>query len=178
MSGIQAIQTAYKGRMFRSRTEARWAVFFDDMQWKWEYEKEGYELPSGRYLPDFYLPWHELWVEIKPDSPNEREMTLMSELAGATSRRAIILIGQPSELDHSVLIWDETGRRRNAEKGIGKISRCRRCNGVCLRYADCEPKRWIRLAYHECEDHNRWPYAPDEEFRAALSVRFEFGEAP
>ena len=29
MSSIQVIETAYKGYRFRSRLEARWAVFFD-----------------------------------------------------------------------------------------------------------------------------------------------------
>lgn len=52
---IQAIETRYKGYRFRSRTEARWAVFFDDMGYTWEYEPEGFVLASGWYLPDFYI---------------------------------------------------------------------------------------------------------------------------
>lgn len=51
---IKPIETEYKGYRFRSRLEARWAVFFDALGIKWEYEPEGFELPSGkRYLPDF-----------------------------------------------------------------------------------------------------------------------------
>ena len=41
---IPAIQTQYAGHHFRSRLEARWAVFFDACGVKWEYEKEGYDL--------------------------------------------------------------------------------------------------------------------------------------
>lgn len=41
---IKPIQTAYKGYLFRSRTEARWAVFFDHLGWQWEYEQEGCDL--------------------------------------------------------------------------------------------------------------------------------------
>ena len=56
MSQIQAIETIYKGYRFRSRLEARWAVFFDAMGVKWEYEPQGYVLDDGTaYLPDFYL---------------------------------------------------------------------------------------------------------------------------
>lgn len=50
------IQTEYKGYLFRSRLEARWAVFFDACNVRWEYEPEGYVLPNGLYyLPDFLL---------------------------------------------------------------------------------------------------------------------------
>lgn len=56
MPEIKAIQTEYKGYRFRSRLEARWAVFFDACGVKWEYEPEGYDLGDGLlYLPDFLL---------------------------------------------------------------------------------------------------------------------------
>ncbi len=67
---IKAIDTRYAGHLFRSRLEARWAVFFDHLQLRWEYEPEGYELPDGtRYLPDFRLTnpsGSQRWVEVKP----------------------------------------------------------------------------------------------------------------
>lgn len=54
---IAAIPAAYNGYRFRSRTEARWAVFLDILNIRWEYEVEGYQLADGlRYLPDFWLP--------------------------------------------------------------------------------------------------------------------------
>lgn len=63
---IVAIETEYKGYRFRSRLEARWAVFFDEAGIKWEYEIEGYKLSNGvMYLPDFYLPEFQLFVEVK-----------------------------------------------------------------------------------------------------------------
>lgn len=53
---IKPIETVYNGYRFRSRLEARWAVFFDAIGAEYEYEPEGYELPDGtRYLPDFLL---------------------------------------------------------------------------------------------------------------------------
>ena len=64
---IKAIETQFKGYRFRSRLEARWAVFFDALGIQWEYEKEGYDLGElGWYLPDFWLPEFNQWVEVKP----------------------------------------------------------------------------------------------------------------
>jgi hypothetical protein len=65
----RAIETVYAGCRFRSRLEARWAVFFDALEIKWQYEPEGFEddgfSPPVRYLPDFFLPTSETWVEVK-----------------------------------------------------------------------------------------------------------------
>lgn len=65
MNTIKAIETQYKGYLFRSRLEARWAVFFDSLRIRWEYEKEGFDISGIRYLPDFYLL--NSYIEIKPD---------------------------------------------------------------------------------------------------------------
>lgn len=64
---IKAIDTEYNGMMFRSRLEARWAVFFDAAKIKYEYEPEGFEHDGIRYLPDFYLPDFDTFAEVKPD---------------------------------------------------------------------------------------------------------------
>jgi hypothetical protein len=69
---IKAIQTRYNGYWFRSRTEARWAVFFDSLGIPYEYEVEGFDLGiSGQYLPDFHFPSGDglfgiKWAEVKP----------------------------------------------------------------------------------------------------------------
>lgn len=70
---LKAIETRYKGYKFRSRIEARWAVFFDEIGIKYSYEKEGYALDGIPYLPDFYLPQQDCFVEIKGIDPDERE---------------------------------------------------------------------------------------------------------
>jgi len=68
---LKPIQTRYNGYWFRSRLEARWAVFFDTLGVRYLYEVEGFELntPGGKiwYLPDFCLPEQRMFVEIKPD---------------------------------------------------------------------------------------------------------------
>ena len=62
---IKAIETVYKGCRFRSRLEARWAVFFDCLGMEWRYEAEGYQLKNRWWLPDFWLPKLKVLVEIK-----------------------------------------------------------------------------------------------------------------
>ena len=72
---IKPIETCWNGYRFRSRLEARWAVFFTDLGLKWEYEPEGFQLPSGWYLPDFKVQYpgrdpsetHWEWFEVKGD---------------------------------------------------------------------------------------------------------------
>ena len=74
---MKAIETQYKGYRFRSRLEARWAVFFDALGLSWEYEPEGFELPDGtRYLPDFRVTSPQgviYWYEVKPDGVDSDE---------------------------------------------------------------------------------------------------------
>ena len=66
---IRPIETYFRGCRFRSRLEARWAVFFQTLGVPWHYEPEGFVLSTGDwYLPDFliHLKNQSLWVEIKP----------------------------------------------------------------------------------------------------------------
>lgn len=66
---VRSIDTLYRGCYFRSRLEARWAVFFDALGIDWEYEPEGFVLSDGTsYLPDFRLPTFSggMWCEVKP----------------------------------------------------------------------------------------------------------------
>jgi len=74
MTTIDAIPTRYAGCHFRSRLEARWAVFFDVAKIAWEYEAEGYETKYGPYLPDFWLPEinHGSYFEVKHSQWNPR----------------------------------------------------------------------------------------------------------
>lgn len=73
MMPAQAIETRYAGCRFRSRLEARWAVFFETAGIAWQYEPQGFTItgpfaPTTGYLPDFYLPDVGVWVECKGSS--------------------------------------------------------------------------------------------------------------
>lgn len=95
---IRAIETRYKGYRFRSRLEARYAVAFDDLGVKWEYEPEGYELgEAGRYLPDFFLPDLNLFIEVKGARPSADEHKKCEALANATGSAVFIANGMPFE---------------------------------------------------------------------------------
>ena len=103
---MRPIETNYRGCRFRSRIEARWAVFFDALGFEWWYEPEGFALrfdyekfaadwdrtigklvrPELRqpfeglagkeylYLPDFYLPELNYWIEVKGPNPTREEI--------------------------------------------------------------------------------------------------------
>lgn len=63
---MRSIETKYHGLTFRSRLEARWAMFFDAVGIEFVYEPEGYVLSDGtKYLPDFWLPEQKMAVEVK-----------------------------------------------------------------------------------------------------------------
>ena len=88
---MKVIETEYKGYRFRSRLEARWAVFFDACGVKWEYEPEGFDLGDGLYyLPDFLLhdvayrcgEAFDLWLEVK-GIMNETDVKKIVKFASA-----------------------------------------------------------------------------------------------
>lgn len=94
---IKAIETRYKGCRFRSRLEARWAVFFDALHLPWAYEPEGFVLPGGkRYLPDFLVTpvgQPSYWFEVKGRFPTVPELQSIEALATATDTWAFIASG-------------------------------------------------------------------------------------
>lgn len=106
---IKAIETRYAGCLFRSRLEARWAVFFDTLGVRWEYEKEGYDLgEAGWYLPDFWLPFQGndrrgypeyensgYWVEIKGIEPSKIDQDKILALAKSQPHVIWLFIGDP-----------------------------------------------------------------------------------
>ena len=108
MNEIKAIETEYHGYRFRSRLEARWAVFFDALGVPYEYEPEGYRLPSGRtYLPDFRVKCYgvrgdrnldpfDLFIEVKGKMTAE-DAEKIREFSGEASGEIvnpILIVGQ------------------------------------------------------------------------------------
>lgn len=99
---IKPKETRYKGYRFRSRLEARWAVFFDTIGIEYEYEKEGYDLKEGyfdgpyigSYLPDFWLPQVNMWAEVKPTFAPQ-DLYKCVNLQVHTKRGVLLLEGLP-----------------------------------------------------------------------------------
>lgn len=130
---IKPIETEYSGYRFRSRLEARWAIFFDTMGIEWEYEKEGYDLGNGtRYLPDFWLATYDAWLEVKPDLNLTTEQVYASpefkkcdRLVDATGFPCLLVLGTPgkhglfvsgfsSSIEHLLTCWRRSKHYRQA----------------------------------------------------------------
>lgn len=107
MEEIKAIETEYNGYRFRSRLEARWAVFFDTLKIKYEYEPEGYKLKNGiYYLPDFYLPDLEYYAEVKGKNNHLYEdMKKVEQFVMEKKTAVIILSDIPYSIESKGLYW-------------------------------------------------------------------------
>jgi hypothetical protein len=99
---IRAIQTFYDGFRFRSRTEARFAVMWKALGWRYQYEMDGFVLEQGPFLPDFYLTDCEVFVEVKGLLPSEREIGLCASLADAHDCTVFLAVGQP---EHDAAVY-------------------------------------------------------------------------
>jgi len=78
---IAAIETTVFGVNMRSRLEARWAIVFTALGWRWDYEAIDLPIYQGRgKIPDFLMHWkYPTLIEVKPahelvDLQYEREM--------------------------------------------------------------------------------------------------------
>ncbi len=97
---IPAKPTTYNGTRFRSRLEARWAVFFDELGIYYEYEPGQFTLDKQLYTPDFYLPQIDRFVEIKPTDAHPPEEYRCMELAVVTQTPVLIFAGSvPGDAD-------------------------------------------------------------------------------
>lgn len=107
---MKPIETIYNGYRFRSRLEARWAVFFDALGVDYEYEPEGFQLDNGMYyLPDFRVKcWgtrgrickepFDLWIEVKG------EMTKADEIKITKFAKKRLLDGMGYEFVNPILV--------------------------------------------------------------------------
>ena len=118
MAEIQSIRTIYAGVEFRSRLEARWAVFFDAMGIPWRYEPRRFPLEGkGSYLPDFRL-WDVYYVEVKPDryATDDPEgygilaaLVLLKQFTKQKDQDAIFLHGPPRIRAYSLVLDGHLG---------------------------------------------------------------------
>lgn len=91
---IKAIETLYAGCRFRSRLEARWAVFFNKLRIRWTYESEGYEYEDSKYLPDFYLPEIKTYAEVKGgDEALAKDLDKIREFSKRKPVGPVVILG-------------------------------------------------------------------------------------
>lgn len=113
MTTIPAIETTYNGYRFRSRREARWAIFFDCLGMRYEYEPQGYVVDGKPYLPDFLVypgTKQAMWFEVKGQFPARDEIAKAAGLAKGTGIRTYLYFGpveQPGPGLSRITTWDE-----------------------------------------------------------------------
>lgn len=92
----KAIPTQYRGTNFRSRLEARWASFFDQCGFQWEYEP--FDLDG--WIPDFHISGKtgSLLVEVKPIDKFDQATADKIERA-TKGEHEVILVGFKIDLD-------------------------------------------------------------------------------
>lgn len=193
---IKAIETRYAGCRFRSRLEARWAVFFDHLGIPWEYEPQGYELPSGRYLPDFWLPTVDAagdplgtWFEVKHDDADSFD-NRWSELVCEARRPLIVSFGMPRpdgdvvwgcrRHDGFMEVFDPVDPDLMIDEAASSWDNgrafciCPACGRVGIKFGG----RWERLRCGHCPDWREGAHDPRilDAYAAARSARFEHGE--
>lgn len=104
---IKPIETIYNGYRFRSRLEARWAVFFDEANIRYEYEVNGFENKETgeKYLPDFYLPDYDWYVEVKAPRENAgKEIKRASHFVDGKNITVLLLLGNIPKW-HEIDFW-------------------------------------------------------------------------
>lgn len=107
-------QTAYRGILMRSRLEVRWAIYFDVLSIEWKYEPDRIRLAGGRvYKPDFWLPGHKVWVEVKPKMFTVEQRRKCKALTQHTGFPCLMLAGLPEYDTHES--WAMSSNDLNAE---------------------------------------------------------------
>lgn len=161
---IKAIETLYKGYRFRSRLEARWAVFFDRLGLTWQYEPEGFELVTGRYLPDFLVEG--VWVEVKPT--RDSDLSKPRALAAA-GKQVVVCIGDPSDKAQLAFLPDHFLPAGRSHANAAWFTNIQKYRPVFWAYSEFDPGDHVDI------------FVCDEVPLAAISARsarFEHGEQP
>ena len=161
-SQLKPIETHYKGYRFRSRLEARWAVFFDTLGIEWVYEPEGFDLGDGfYYLPDFRLIEARLplWIEIKSNKPTEEEIEKATRLHQQSKDIVVITWDDFEPRDYARFCYTPTSLMFHTDDQ--GIFHCDKFGGL------------IAIAVNRKSDSGI-----KEALKAARSARFEHGETP
>jgi hypothetical protein len=162
---MQAIETRYKGYRFRSRLEARWAVYFDALGVDWAYEPEGFVLDDGTwYLPDFYIKDWNCYAEVKSIMFTEQQFNKCLQL----DKPCLLLDCSPIS-DCGYFVTNAHDESRSYEFYLSGNEWGR----ALLQQSKYKGRLWF--LWGESVDDYSYDFTPDI---AALSARFEHGETP
>jgi hypothetical protein len=166
---MQAIETRYNGYRFRSRLEARWAVYFDTLGIKYVYEPDGFTLSDGSwYLPDFWLPQVSMFAEVKPAVLTIAEITKCVLLTYQTGVECLMLDG-PVEMRHYWSVSDDYNL-----DSMPDYNECSRLYVLGNYYLDTEHRFYCCPGAYD--DFGKDYDAVLKGVNAARAARFEHGE--
>lgn len=139
---IKPIETQYKGYRFRSRLEARWAVFLDALKIRWEYEKEGYQLESGWYLPDFWLPQFNMFLEVKKEQLEKEDLSKARALAFGDNGFPVLVMNGLADVPQGTFFCHDIDDGGGGPCVMNKVAfaYCHICKTVCLDFGDWDDK--------------------------------------
>lgn len=179
---MKPTETEYAGCRFDFLTEAQWAAFFDAIGVMWLNPNKTFDLgPHGRFTPNLWLPSLSCWVAIAETEPSDKEARCLTAFAENLKGALLLLIvGPPAIGEHRITVHEPArsgSAGGTAECTYGEFTRCRRCDGICLR-ADSETHANLddaesALGKHTCGDHDKWSVSGSlsEAYRAAQSLR-------
>lgn len=187
---IKAIDTKYKGYKFRSRLEARVAVFLDALDSSWEYEPEGYALPvNGNYLPDFLVysfpkATQPFWLEVKAKEPSKQEVHKLRELCVETEIPGMFFIGSRGSARSPINTFSDIAQHCVEYAGY-HVDAFGYPQAALDTYIDDNSRPENFWDIYGDQIHDFWSmYFNIQDCRylqkaaeAALSARFEFGES-
>ena len=147
---IKAYPTEYNGVNYRSRLEARWALFFDYLKIPVKYEPKQFVLESRRYTPDFALN-PRTFIEVKPSSIPLLTLKKVSELSVQYGFDVYIFGGDFWEYDAIQIIrFDKKGRisfdydfrycPSCDTLKLDNVAKCRICNSELIEFSDVKQK--------------------------------------
>jgi hypothetical protein len=171
MGIISPIETHYNGYRFRSRLEARWAIFFDKAGISYEYELEGFELRDyGYYLPDFWLPKFKCWVEIKPEYDDDETQKVMRCFAD-TIAPIILFRGTPSlSWNGTIYCLDLTDSSGGSYENKIGFAFCHICKVATLSFSDNDRRLLGGGRELLNSDWSEWKTCCDPEHRKSHTV--------
>lgn len=85
----------HKGYKLRSYTELMWARLMDAIDVFYLYEPDLIQVEGCKYLPDFYLPAADIYLEVKGTYPTPEEKAKAEQAHKATGRPVVFLVSRP-----------------------------------------------------------------------------------
>lgn len=186
---IKPIETVYNGYRFRSRLEARWAVFFDAIGVPYEYEPEGFRKDNIYYLPDFRLKCYgtrgecneesfDLYVEVKGEmkESDRKKINAFSYEYDNEKSLSILVVGNIPNVNSDEDVTDSMVFECYGDNGFFNYQT------IDGDYFGCYPSFYKNKFFLMGDDCN-YMFCEDFEiltraYIIARQTRFEHGETP